>query len=104
MDANMGVTIIEHVVGKGKGGHKTVSLVEPSFEGKIQSYRKGGKERGSNSKLGWELADQLDQIGMMTSSGDRLGLLHEANDTYVVDSSDNSDPEIGVDYMEEATV
>ncbi|KAL4341271.1 hypothetical protein GQ457_08G035640 [Hibiscus cannabinus] len=131
MDANMGVTIIEHVVGNGKGGHKAVSLVEHSFEGKIHSYRKGGKERGSNSKLGWEvnkkgiqtfkpqdnqllsreaplvwsqqLADQLDQIGMTTSSGDRLDLLHEANDTYVVDSSDNSDPEIGADYMEEAT-
>ncbi|KAK8636097.1 hypothetical protein V6N13_004807 [Hibiscus sabdariffa] len=54
--------VMENVVGRGKGDHTAVSIVEPGSEVRVQDLKKGNKSCVSHSKTGWEVNKRGVQI------------------------------------------
>ncbi|KAK8672180.1 hypothetical protein V6N13_110553 [Hibiscus sabdariffa] len=95
MDECVSVKIVEHVIGNGIEGHKGISIVEHGFEGSNCPIE-------ALTTWSQRMANYLSQV--VASSLDALHPLQGAQDTYDVNSSDDSDPKDGVDHMDDASV
>ncbi|KAK8677783.1 hypothetical protein V6N13_143306 [Hibiscus sabdariffa] len=98
MDENVGVKIFEHVFRKGTWGHKTFSLVEPSFEDNRHLSREA-PTAGTQQRT-----DSLNLTGTVPSPHSSLDPLPRILKTSEMISSDGSDTEDGIDHMEDSLV
>ncbi|KAK8580181.1 hypothetical protein V6N12_070465 [Hibiscus sabdariffa] len=104
MDENVGVKIFEHVFRKGTWGHKTFSLVEPSFEGNVRPHHNRHLSREAPTAGTQQRTDSLNLTGTVPSPHSSLDPLPRILKTSEMISSDGSDTEDGIDHMEDSLV